>query len=148
MDGFLYVLDKYFCISRLVPARAKSPGPTLQTRGASTTAPVRVANWEANRNAGEDDGRPLTSEQAPPDDCGNQPCVDEDPPEGGQLLLPVRIADVFSTLFRTDRPVFSQLLTGCNQVSPDCRYRCNGHSEELSRVFQKCRDATVESFCV
>ncbi|CDJ49734.1 hypothetical protein, conserved [Eimeria brunetti] len=119
VDGFLYVLDKYFCISRLVPSRTKRICNSLARRSCSLAGsgqPTRgVDRSEAVRIGEQNDGRPLVIEQQPIGVCSHQPSTEEDHLEGSQLLVPVRIADVLSALFRTDKPVFSQLLTGNNQ---------------------------------
>ncbi|CDI74183.1 hypothetical protein, conserved [Eimeria praecox] len=122
VDGFLYVLDKYFCISRLVPFRAKRPcdSPTAHERRSGLLAgpgpPTRnIAPSEGIRTREQIYGRPVAAEQEPTGLCGYQLAAEEENLEGSQLLVPVRIADVISSLFRTDKPVFSQLLTGNNQ---------------------------------
>ncbi|KAL8428546.1 hypothetical protein Efla_003317 [Eimeria flavescens] len=120
VDGFIYVLDKYFCISRLVPAPHRRRG-SHSPSGAQHTArgPNDVA-WEGPCShaevtlAGSEGGsRQVPAEHVLSQDRGYLRAA-----EGAQAerhMVPVRIADVFSALFRTNKPVFSQLLTGNSQ---------------------------------
>ncbi|OEH75544.1 hypothetical protein cyc_03005 [Cyclospora cayetanensis] len=117
VDGFLYVLDKYFCIYRLVPARADCHGvaSSLRNHSAPVDSPGRGGGWEANQARGPGDGRSFISEHRHAVESGHVFSAEDDQADGGKLLVQVQIADVFSALFVTDKPIFSQLLTGSNQ---------------------------------
>lgn len=126
VDGFLYVLDRYFCVFRLVPSRVKRSGQETVAScavpdPASSAAPG--SGGETHRAAGETDGR-----QPGELDDGYPFTAEDDKIGGGDPLIPIRIADVFSALFRYDKAVFSQLLTGNHQVSNvlncPCRKYC------------------------
>ena len=129
VDGFLYVLDKYFCIFRLVPSRVKRSCSSLtdQARRSGSAGPgppiSGISPSEAIRNGEQGDGRPLVAEQQHTGVCSYQMATEEDHLEGNQLLVPVRIADVISALFRAEKRAFSQLFTGNNQVSHATAHR-------------------------
>ncbi|KAL8449330.1 hypothetical protein Emed_003211 [Eimeria media] len=123
VDGFIYVLDKYFCISRLVPASSRSRSLSNAGGGQHQTRWVNEAPWEggsaynqeANLHGTEGSLRHHPSTHGNGQDRGYLLSSEGSKAEAGNLMTPVRIADVFSALFRTNKPVFSQLLTGNSQ---------------------------------
>lgn len=147
VDGFLYVLDKYFCISRLVPARAKRPGTPhaggLGQQSERSGGLLWDSGLDADRATGEVDGRQAAADQGGGADGGHSFSADGGEADGGSLLVPVRIADVFSALFRNDRPVFSQLLTGSNQVSRASFSRNSGRSKGTSFAWHTAHERRV-----
>lgn len=134
VDGFIYVLDKYFCISRLVPDRSRRSSSLISgfarhksNCGNGSSSEIFPSQLETHRLREEDDDRHSILDQTSGGDSGSFFHPEESHEDGGNRVVPVRIADVFSALFRSDKPVFSQLLTGNNQVSfcCPCRNACH-----------------------